>query len=99
MELNKDEFFQLLNSKDYVSCIGMLRKEIINDLTKKIQKENPSYKYSMLSDLKTACFKYLDYDEQHVACMLYDFDNMEKSPEDEISQLLEMYKILVDINA
>lgn len=98
MDLNKEEFFSHLNSKDYDYCISMLRCEIINILTSRIQEKNSNFNYSNIGILKTYSFKYLNEEEQHICCRLYDFSNNEFPSSYELSQLLEIYKSLIDSN-
>lgn len=98
MDLNKEDFFNSLNAKDYMACITMLRKEIINTVSRKIQEHEPDFKYTNLGMLKTACFNHLGFDEQNIVCKLYDLENKESSQEEDLSDLMELYKMLVDIN-
>ncbi len=98
MNLNKDLFFSHLNSKDYDYCISLLRSEIIDILTSKIQEKNSNFKYTNIGILKTYSFKYLNEEEQHICCRLYDFSHNDFSSSYELSQLLEIYKTLIDSN-
>lgn len=96
MNLNRDDFFSHLNSKDYDYCIALLRSEIINNLTSRIQEKDSNFKYSNLGILKTFTFKYLGKDEQQIACRLYDYSTNEIPLSTELSEMLEMYKTLID---
>jgi hypothetical protein len=98
MNFDKDVFFNYLNEKDYVSCMDMLRQEIVHALILRVKEKDPSFEYSTLGILKIYCFKYLNQPEQQIACNLYDLDNEEISSSSTLSKMMELYKHLVDIN-
>ena len=95
MALNKNLFSTYFEYKDYNRCISMLREEIIHILVKRVQEKNSDYKYTTISNLKLACFKYLTEVEQEVSIGLYDFSFNEEATEFELSRMMELYKLIL----
>lgn len=94
MSFNKELFSENFKKKNYDICISLLRNEIIDILTKRIQEKNPNYKYTSVHSLKTNCFNYLSQLEQEISIQLYDFSFNEEVTEFELSCMMEMYKEL-----
>lgn len=95
MSINKEVFSMQLKNKNYIFCIDMMRKEIIDILTKRIQNKNSDYTYTDTKLLKINCFRYLSEVEQDVAIELYDLEIIENTSYYELSRMLELYKALI----
>lgn len=95
MALNKTLFSTYFEYKDYNHCVSMLREEIIRILVKRVAEKVPDYKYTTISNLKLACFKYLTEVEQEVSIELYDFSFNDDATEFELSRMMELYKLVL----
>lgn len=97
MSFNKNLFSEHLNNKDYSFCISLLRNEIIDILTKRIQEKDCSFKYSTLAFLKKAVFVSLSDIEKEVVTELQSFSFEENPSYYELSRMMELYKNLLEV--
>lgn len=95
MSFNKDIFEEHFKNMDYTFCVTILRSEIIDILSKKIQAKNPNFTYSTITALQKNCFNYLSEKEQEIVTELYDFTFGEDAVTYELSRMLELYKQLI----
>lgn len=95
MSFNKNLFSEHLNNKDYGFCISLLRNEIIDILTKRVQEKDSSFKYSTLSFLKKAVFIHLSDVEKDVVTELNSFSFEDSPSHFELSRMMELYKDLL----
>ncbi len=95
MSFNKNLFSEHLNNKDYSFCISLLRNEIIDILTKRVQEKDSSFKYSTLVFLKKSVFMNLSDVEKDVVTELNSFGFEENPSYFELSRMMELYKDLL----
>ena len=69
VSFNKNIFEEHFKNMDYTFCVTILRNEIIDILTQKIQAKNPDFKYSTITVLQKNCFKYLSEKEQEIVSL------------------------------
>lgn len=92
--MDKKDFENKLKNKKIDECVSILRKELIEILTKKIQENDKYFKYSTTKDLHNKAKKCLKQEYSEIASRLYNFDIMYELDEYKLAEMLEMYKIL-----
>lgn len=92
--MDKKDFEIKLKNKKIDECVSVLRKELIEMLTKKIQEKDKYFKYSTTKDLCNKAKICLDQKYSEIASRLYNFDIMYELDEYKLDEMLEMYKIL-----
>lgn len=92
--MNKREFEIKLKNKEINECVNILRKELIEILTRKIQEKDKYFKYSTTKDLSNKAKECLSQECAEIATELYNFDIMHELDEYKLDEMLEMYKIL-----
>lgn len=92
--MNKKDFEIKLKNKKIDECVSILRKELIEILTKKIQEHDKYFKYSTTKDLYNKAKKCLNQQYSEISSRLYNFDIMYELDEYKLDEMLEMYKIL-----
>ena len=90
MSFDKNLFSEHLNNKDYSFCISLLRNEIIDILTKRVQEKD-----STLVFLKKSVFMNLSDVEKDVVTELNSFGFEENPSYFELSRMMELYKDLL----
>lgn len=97
MSFNKNLFSEHLNNKDYNFCISLLRNEITDILTKRIQEKDCSFVYSTVSSLRKAVFTYLSDDEKEIIVEFQQLHFEESPSYYELSRMMELYKNLLEV--
>ncbi len=92
--MDKRDFQAKLKNKKISECVNILRKELIEILTKKIQEKDKYFKYSTTKDLSNKAKVCLNQECVEIAIKLYNFDIMYELDEYKLDEMLEMYKIL-----
>lgn len=92
--MDKKDFEIKLKNKKINECVCILRRELIELLTKKIQAEDKYFRYSTTKDLANKAKVCLGKEYSEVASRLYNFDIMYELDEYRLDEMLEMYKIL-----
>ena len=78
-------------SGNYLYCVNILRKEIIQKLINNITKFKPEYKYTNLIDLKMNCYKYLNDKEKNYITSICRYAEEEYPIITELNDLLNIY--------
>lgn len=97
MSFNKNLFSEHLNNNDYNFCISLLRNEIIDIFTKRVQKRDSSFEYSTVSSLRKYVFKYLSDDEKEIMVEFQQLHFEESPSYYELSRMMELYKNLLEV--
>lgn len=92
--MDRKDFEIKLKNKKIDECVSILRKELIEILTKKIQEKDRYFKYSTTKDLHNKAKTCLEQQYSEIASRLYSFDIMYELDEYKLDEMLEMYKIL-----
>ncbi len=92
--MDKRDFETKLKNKRIRECVDMLREELLDILTRMIQKQDEYFKYSTTKDLANKAKQYLPLEYSEIANELYYFDIMHELDEYKLDEMLEMYKIL-----
>jgi len=90
--MNKKEFKEKLQNKNYYECNNILRNEIIKFLEEKINEKDKYFSYSTTKDLYNKALKCLDKKNIQYANILYKFDLTEDLSEEIIlDQMMNIY--------
>ncbi len=92
-----DMFRYYLNQKNYRFCITILQKEVKNILIQNIQKQDPTFQYTTLTELKTHCYSCLSEQEGKIAMQLYMLSIKDIPEIYELKKLLTMYQSLINL--
>lgn len=85
---------QFLKEKNYNECSYILRNEIVDIFTQKVQKENSAFKFTTLDTLKTHVIKYLDNNLIDIFNDFYYLYISEENTLIEFDELMDIYKKL-----
>ncbi len=91
------DFELKLKNKQIYECVNILRKELIEILTRKIQEKDKFFRYSTTKDLFNKATISLESKYIEVASKLCSFDIMYELEEYKLDEMLEMYKELQNI--
>ena len=92
--MNKKDFYNKLKNKQLDDCIGILRKEIIDFLTKKIKEKDSYFTYSTTRDLYNSAKKNLEEKYIIISSQLYNLDIIDEREEYVLDELFQIYKEL-----